>query len=269
MKELTSYDIYKLISEVQFLVGGKIDNIYQTEQKDLYLQIYIKDKPKQLLRIIAGKCFYLAKTRPEFPENIQRFCAYLRKYLINSRIKTIEQVDYERIIKLVLETKDSTYEIFAELFGKGDMILTKDNKIISVSEEQLWAERKLKPGEVYSYPKKTDTNAIFEKQKEKGSDITMEILDEEFSKNIITKKKSAKDKEIERIKTIIEKQTENLNKALRDSTDNKKKGELIYENYQELKEITDSINSSKNDELKKKHKIIKDIKNKQLTVDIK
>lgn len=267
MKELTAFDVYKLISESHFLISGKVDNIYQTEQKDLYLQIYIKDKPKQLLRIIAGKCFYLTKTRPEFPGNLQRFCAYLRKFLINSRIKSIEQVDYERIIKLVLETKDSNYELFAELFGKGNIILTKDNKIITVAEEQIWADRALKSGEVYTYPKKTDTKTIFEKQKEKGFSVSMEDLDEEFSKLIKTKKNSVKDKEIERIKTIIQKQTENLNRALRETEENKRKGELIYENYQELKEITDSIGN--NEDTKKKYKIVKDIKNKQVTVDIK
>ena len=273
MKELTAYDIYKLTNEVEFLVGGKVDNIYQTEQKDLYLQIYIKDKPKQLLRILAGKCFYLTKTRPEFPENMQRFCSYLRKYLTNSRIKSIEQVEYERIIKIVLETKDSTYELYAELFGKGNIILVKDNKIISVAEEQIWADRKLKSGEMYIYPKREDTKLMFEKQKEKGSNITMNMLDEEFSKIIKTMKNSVKNKEIERIKTIINKQTENLNKALRESEVNKKKGELIYEHYQELKEITTLINSTKNpDEVTdklKKYKLFKNLKNKQLVVDIK
>lgn len=154
MAELSAFDVHKLVNDLQFLVGGKIDNIYQLEQKDIYLQIYVKDKPKQLLRLLAGKCFYLATSKPEFPENPMRFCTYLRKYLANARIISIEQLGFERIIKITLETKDTTYELFTELFGKGNFILVKNNMIVSVAEEQVWADRTLKSGESYVYPKK-------------------------------------------------------------------------------------------------------------------
>lgn len=245
MKELTAFDIFNLIKEAQFLAGGKIDNIYQLGPMDLYLQAYVKGRPKQLLRIFAGKFFYLAKTKPEFPPNQQRFCSYLKKYLINAGINSIEQVDYERIIKITLGTKEAEYELFAELFGKGNIILAKGNKIISVAEEQIWAERKLMPGETYSYPKKADSMEIFEKYRKKGPAMTMEMLNEMLSKQIPDKISSAKEKEKSRIKTIIEKQEENLIKALEEAEINKRKGELIYEHYQEAQEAVKKAKGAK------------------------
>ncbi len=274
MKELFAFDIYKLIQEAQILLGGKIDAIYQIGSKDLYLQIYLKDQPKQLLRIVSGKCLYLTKTRPEFPENIQRFCAYLRKYITNARIKAIEQIDYERIIKFVLETKDATYELLVELFGKGNFILVKDDRIISVAEEQIWADRILKSGESYKYPQKADTRVIFEKQKEKGSSITMALLDEQLSAEVLQlqKRVSPKTKEIQKIKTIIEKQSEQLRKTLKEAEENKRKGELIYEQYQELQSLLSVIKEAKGrslDEIKKilkSSKLFKELREKEGTL---
>ncbi len=168
MKELSAFDVSRLVQESQFLVNGRIDNIYQLELKDLYFQIYVKDRPKQLLRIIAGKAFYLMEKRPEFPGNIQRFCSYLRKYLLNARIREIKQEGYERIIKFVLETKESSYEFIVELFGKGNFILVEKGKIKAVLEEQIWANRIVKPTIPYVYPDKKDSKKIFEKyQKER------------------------------------------------------------------------------------------------------
>lgn len=234
MQELTSFDIFNLVKESQILTGGKINNIYQISNKDLYLQVYA-NQAKQLLRIISGKAFFITKHRPEFPENLQRFCSYLRKYLINSRIKSIEQIDYERIIKIIFEVKGEDFEMIAELFGKGNILFVKNNIILSAIEEQIWADRKLKQGETYSYPKREQSKEMFNRQKKKGSAVTMELLDEEFSKITSIKSKTAKEKEIQRIKTIIEKQTEQIEKAVKEAELNNKKGGYIYEHYAELK----------------------------------
>ncbi len=274
MKELSSFDVFNLVKESQFLIGGKIDNIYQTDDKSIYLQLYIKDKPKQLLRIVSGKCFYLTRTRPDFPENLHRFCSYLKKYLMNSRIKAIEQIGYERIIKITLETKDDKLELFAEVFGKGNILLTKDNKILSAAEDQIWADRVLKPGENYVYPKKADSKELFEKYMQKGSDITMEVLEEELSKEVIRTKSSnsVKQKEINKINTILEKQKEQLEKITREAETNRKKGELIYERYQEIKDIVDKVKNLKSEsqirEALKNNKHFKNIKDGKLILEL-
>lgn len=272
MKELNSFDVSKLVKEAKFLVDGKIDKIYQSDKKDLYLQIYVKGSKKQLLRIVAGKYFYLTQTKPEFTENMLRFCSFLRKYLSNSRIKSLEQVDFERIIKITFDTKNGEYELYVELFGKGIFALVKD-KILSVSEDQVWADRTLKRGEKYVYPKKSDTKSLFEKFKKKGSDMSMDKLDKELSPLVIKsqKKVSAKEKEIKKLQNIIEKQSQQLGKVLKKSDENKRKGELIYEKYQEIDNLLKKIKGKSASEIKKElknNKIFKDIKEGKLILEI-
>jgi len=271
MKELNSFDVSKLVKEVEFLVDGKIDKVYQIDKKDIYLQIYVKGKQRQLLRIVAGKYFYLTKTKPDFPENLQRFCSFLRKYIANSRIKSFGQVDHERIIKFNFETKTGNYDLFVELFGKGIFAFVKNDKIISVSEEQIWADRTLKPGEKYVYPKKLDSKNIFDKYKKKGSNITMKLLDEELSVEVIKsqKKVSAKEKEIKKLNNIVQSQTQQLEIVLKKADENKAKGNIIYNNYQEIEKIIIKIKSLKGEswvEIKKQlksNKLFKDIKEKE------
>ncbi|MBN2421046.1 NFACT family protein [Candidatus Woesearchaeota archaeon] len=274
MKELTAFDISNLVKEASFLVGGKVDNVYQTEQKDLYLQIYVRDKPKQLLRILAGKCFYLVSKRPEFPENPQRLCTFLRKHIGDSKIVSLEQVGYERIIKIVLDAKGTVCEIFAEFFGKGNLIVAKEGKILAVSEEQVWADRLLKAGELYIYPQKQDTKEMFEKQKQKGTAITMKEIEEEFSKGQVAVKTKVKNKELGKIEVTISKQEKHLTEIEKESELNKKKGDLIYVNYEELKELFEEaskIKGKSEEELKiklKKYKIFKGTKDGSLVVDL-
>ena len=46
-------------------------------------------------------------------------------------LRKIEQLGFEHIISLQLETKEDKYKLIFELFSKGNILLTKDNKILT------------------------------------------------------------------------------------------------------------------------------------------
>ena len=72
--------------------------------------------------------------------------------------------------------------------------------------------------------------------------------------------KFVKEKQTKEDKTslIIKKQEDRLKALEKSVKENQRKGELIYENYQEIKQLLDNINSDRKkmswDELKKKYK---------------
>ena len=85
---------------------------------------------------------------------------------------------------------------------------------------------------------------------------------------MIAENKQAKEKQTKqgKIKVVIEKQEARLKESEQSIVDNQRKGELIYEHYQEVKELLGSINFDRKkmswEELKKKyanHKLIKGI----------
>lgn len=173
--DTSSLDLHYIVSELQFLVGGKVDKIYQ-ENKNMLLQLHVPSKGKQMLNVISPKYFYLSSKRPDFA-NAGGFCMFLRKYLENTRIRSIKQAGFERIIEIEFESKEETYKMIIELFSVGNIILCKhDYMIMSAVETKTWSERTVRGGVKYEFPSKkynildiSETNlkkAIDESEKE-------------------------------------------------------------------------------------------------------
>ena len=150
---LTSLEIHYLVSELQFLVGGRVDNIYNPKKEEFILQFHVTGKGKQIIRVISGKLFYLASSKAPATEP-SGFCMFLRKHLGNSRLKSIEQIDSERIVEFVFE-KEEKKKLIVELFGKGNVLLCDKNDIIlSALVYHKWKDREIRAKGKYIYPKR-------------------------------------------------------------------------------------------------------------------
>ena len=152
-QQLSALDIHYLLKELKFLINSRLDKIYHPSKKELILQFYVSGKGKQQLLINAGNYLYLTSFKSPSQEPSD-FCMYLRKKLTNSRLIEINQLGFERILEFKFKTKQETFSLIFEMFSKGNIILIKDNKILSAIEYQKWAARIIRPKQAYSYPKK-------------------------------------------------------------------------------------------------------------------
>jgi len=151
--QVSSIDLHFLIKELDFLVGARLDKVYHPNKEELLLQLHVPSTGKKLLRIISGKVLFLSENKGSI-DSPGGFCMFLRKYLGNGRIREIIQIESERIVKIGFENK-LKYNMYIELFGKGNIILTDENEIIlSALHLQKWADREIKKGVQYNYPKK-------------------------------------------------------------------------------------------------------------------
>ncbi|MFC1690559.1 NFACT family protein [Nanoarchaeota archaeon] len=152
-EELSSLELKYIVEEMQPLLDGKIDKVFQPDKKELLLQIHKTGLGKKFIRI-TPKFIYLASSKIEVPLKPPGFCSYLRKKLGNARIREIQQKDFERIVIVVLETKDLKYNLVIELFNKGNVILCDENfLILSPMELQRWENRDILPRKPYVFPK--------------------------------------------------------------------------------------------------------------------
>lgn len=176
---LASIELAAIVNELQFLVHGKITQIYDHGEKELLLQLHAVGQGKHYLRIIPGKLLNLTEKR-ESPLRPTGFCMQLRKYLSNASIKSIQQKDSERIIVFELE-KEKKYFLIIELFSKGNIILTDEEyQIIGSLDRQIWKDRSVKSGEKYVFPEpKTNWKEIDEKE-------LSEIIKKSERKNLAT-----------------------------------------------------------------------------------
>lgn len=150
---MSSIDLYFMIKELKSLIGSRLDKAYHLENDEIILQFHTKGEGKRMLMIVPGKAALISESK-NAPENPSGFCMFLRKYLENSKITEISQIGSERVLMLQLENR-SSYRIYAELFGKGNIIISDNNDIImNALHQQKWSDREIRKGLQYICPEK-------------------------------------------------------------------------------------------------------------------
>lgn len=153
-----------IVSELQNLIGSKIDKIYEPDRNTIVLGLYLQGKNYALnLCIDAHNCRINISTHSKVnPLVAPDFCMLLRKHLIGGRISEISMIGLERIVNIQIETINEFNEIeiktlIIELMGKhSNIILTKlDGKIIDAMRHinSTNSYREIIPSRIYTLPK--------------------------------------------------------------------------------------------------------------------
>ncbi|OYT37849.1 MAG: hypothetical protein B6U89_06695, partial [Desulfurococcales archaeon ex4484_58] len=110
------------------LVGCFIDNIYFSKHYWLF-KLRCKTSGLVYLKIEPGIRFHRSKFEPR-ERRIDRFTAFMRKYLRGGRITDIEHIGWERIVSMEITRKDK-YKLIAEIIPRGFLVLVdKDERIL-------------------------------------------------------------------------------------------------------------------------------------------
>lgn len=151
---LSSFDIYVIVSELQELIGGYIDKIYQPSRDELLIKINNSTtNKKQTLYIKNGELICLTQKDFTMPQTPSTFAMTCRKYLQNGRITAIQQHEFDRIILLKIGKKEGDYTLIFELFQKGNIILENPEKIILLPLiKQQWSHRVIRSRNPYVPP---------------------------------------------------------------------------------------------------------------------
>lgn len=157
--------VHNLASELHTkLVGGKVDKIHQPENDELVL--FIRNNKENFKLVLSSSAsnprVYIANEyKKENPIKAPMFCMLFRKYIQGGIITDISQVDFERIIKISVESFDelkekTTKDIYIEIMGRhSNIILTQNNKIIDSIKRippSVSRVRQLLPNMTYEFP---------------------------------------------------------------------------------------------------------------------
>lgn len=163
--------IHSIVDELhKKLLGGKIDKVYQPENDEVVLHIRNnKENFKLVLSCSASnpRVYLVSDYKKENPINAPMFCMLFRKYIQGGNIVNVSQVDFERIIKISVESFDelkekTTKDIIIEIMGRhSNIILThsSNNKIIDSAKRippSVSRVRQILPGQTYVLPPKQD-----------------------------------------------------------------------------------------------------------------
>jgi predicted ribosome quality control (RQC) complex YloA/Tae2 family protein len=162
--ELSSLDLYYLIKELKQIENSKIDKVFQKDKKIVF-QTHSASLGKKYLSVLLPGFVWLSEKKEEFPD-AENFAMSLRKHITNSIITSVSQLEFERIIKICLDAKETKYVIYIELFRPGNIILcNKEDKVVMAKEYKGFGSRMIRPNIKYDYPKK-DYNLTALKEKD-------------------------------------------------------------------------------------------------------
>ena len=152
-KEMSSFDVRSIVSEMASLEGAHIDKIFHWGAGNVLFRLNVQGDGKRELFFKDKKWLYLAPSRPETPETPTSFATFLRKYITNGRIGKTTQAGFDRITITEVFKSEGTYQLIFEMFGGGNVLLVSDGKIANCLTHRTWKDRSTRPGEDYVMPK--------------------------------------------------------------------------------------------------------------------
>lgn len=158
---MSSFDIFTVSYEINKVLPASIENIYQTDPTTILLNMRQPGKAPSNLLIESGRCIHLTTYAVKKPITPSQFCMTLRKYLNDGLINEIQQHEFERIISLVVKTKHGVFQLIAECFGKGNIILVNpQNTIIVALTYRRMRDRNILAGESFQQAPPSGLNPL-------------------------------------------------------------------------------------------------------------
>lgn len=156
-QDMSSADVAAVVAELsagpKSIIDAKIGKIYQPTNEEIRINLYVFHQGRDNLVIEAGKRIHLSKYLRASPTLPQSFPMLLRKYLLGGRIVSVEQHDFDRIVKIGIERGGVRSTLIVELFAPGNvLIVDSENRIILPMNPVTMKDRRLRSGEIYELP---------------------------------------------------------------------------------------------------------------------
>jgi predicted ribosome quality control (RQC) complex YloA/Tae2 family protein len=128
---MTNFDIAAILPELrQHTIGSRIHNVYQITQTAFLLKLH----PGNLNLIIEpAKRIHLTKYEVKTPPKPSQLCMAFRKHLKASKIVSIEQPNFERLIIIQTERQTGKLKLIVELLPRGNLIAVDERDRVLVS----------------------------------------------------------------------------------------------------------------------------------------
>ena len=130
-QEMTCIDLFSIIIELNnsnnSIIGAKILKIYSIDSNTIRVNLHLKNRNKLNLIIDCGHRFYVSNRYQNSNKVPNSFSMFLRKHIMNGYIQSLEQINFDRIIKICIKRKEEIKYLILEMFSKGNIILLNSN----------------------------------------------------------------------------------------------------------------------------------------------
>lgn len=150
-KALSSFDVTAVVGELRKYEGWRVDKAYQPSPTHIVLAVRSRSEGKAFIHFHVGEWIYASKSTLEMPKEPSGFAMMLRKRITNASISEIRQQGFDRIVVMGL-TKEDDHQLILELFGKGNVILVKEDVIVQPLTSRTWRHRDVRAKRKFEFP---------------------------------------------------------------------------------------------------------------------
>ena len=150
---MSGLDLRAIAKELSQIVGSHCKKCCQPHYEQVVLRLRAKAGGNTDLVLVRGKRIYTSQRDRPMPQYPAPFAMVLRKVLTNARLKAVEQIGFDRVLRFIFENSHGVFHLYVEVFRDGNIILTDgDDMIIQPLTHATYADRILKKGVKYSPP---------------------------------------------------------------------------------------------------------------------
>lgn len=208
---ISGLTIRRLVEELEKEIKEKyLDKVQQVGKNTFKFKI--TPGPIDLL-IEPGKRINITRYRIKAPSKPSQAAMIMRKQLSNQKIEEIEQLNFDRVVKITFTTGK---KLLIELFGRGNIVITdEEDKITYVYNPQEMKEREVKKDKKYQPPTLKTINPLqltpekFKKEIKKSKNpflmltkrmgLGKTLTEEVYEKARLNENKEFTDKDIEKL----------------------------------------------------------------------
>lgn len=151
---MTNVDVAALAAELSGLLkGARLEKAYQPAKDQVLLRLRRKGVGRIDLIMQLGRYVTATRKPPDNPDKPSMVAQIIRSEYGNGRVKSIQQIGFDRLMRIDVQRGDGDRAIVFELFGDGNMLLLDhEDTILLPMRGAEHGARRLKKGEAYVPP---------------------------------------------------------------------------------------------------------------------
>lgn len=189
--------LYAIKSELQPLIGGRVEKIHQPSREEVIISIRTRQGSRKIyISANAGSArVHITEKSVDNPQTPPMFCMLLRKRLGSGKLIDIRQDGLERILFLDFECVNElgdivTVTLACEIMGRCSnlVVIGQDGRVIDSIKRvdgEMSRERMVLPGMEYTMPPRDDRLCFLTAEPEEIVQRLREIQPAELSKALI------------------------------------------------------------------------------------
>jgi predicted ribosome quality control (RQC) complex YloA/Tae2 family protein len=152
---LTALDVMALARELDAgLKGAFVDKVHQIGPDDVVLKVNARGGlGRCTVLALGGRRVYITNRPVPVPERPSSFAMAARKRLANAAVESVEQVGFDRILRVALKRGDSAHAMVVELLPDGAVAILEGPVVALVAKAKVFKGRKVAPKATYAPPR--------------------------------------------------------------------------------------------------------------------